>query len=225
MSTRVRKEEYTTLGDFVKTSFVRDQAVIMTRFPKLNAGFLSNFKEKLDKVKILESGLVLTEEQKAVTASLYAEAGALNKELVFLGSYIADAGLSTGIVPELRNDLNKINIEGAVLKMESLKQFVITHSALLVAEGMAAGFPAALDVHKVSLAEKNAKQNLFMNSRKTLTDANKAEYEALYGFILKIMDAGKLVFDGTVTKDEYSITRTIARMRAPKRSEEAMVSN
>ena len=63
MSLRIRKEEYTALGDFVRVSFVRDQAVILSRFTKLNAGFLVDFTAKLEEIKVLESGLVLTEEQ------------------------------------------------------------------------------------------------------------------------------------------------------------------
>jgi hypothetical protein len=39
MNLKIRKEEYSALGDFVKASFVRDQAAIIARFPKLNAAF------------------------------------------------------------------------------------------------------------------------------------------------------------------------------------------
>ena len=93
MSLRIRKEEYTALGDFVRLSFVRDQAVILSRFTKLNAGFLADFTAKLEEIKVLESGLVLTEEQKVVTSKLYAEAAVLNKELNFLIRYIKEVGL------------------------------------------------------------------------------------------------------------------------------------
>jgi len=216
MSTRIRKEEYTALGDFVKASFVRDQATIKARYPKMDAAFLAGFTAKLDAIKVLESGLVLTEEQKATTASLYAEAGMLNKELNFLSSYIAEAGLNTDAVIALKSDLFKNNIEGAVLKMEGVKQYIVAHLAALEAEGMSASFPAALEAHKVSLANKNAAQNTIINSRKALTDASNTDYKELYAIITKIMDAGKLVFDGTITKDEYTITRTIGKMRAPK---------
>lgn len=221
MSTRIRKEEYTSLGDFVRTSFVRDQAIIMARYPKLNADFLASFTAKLEEIKTLESGLILTESQKTVTANLYAEAGILNKELNFLNSYIADAGLNNSVVTAMKSDLFKNNIEGAILKIESVKQFITAHLTALEAEGMAATFPAALEAHKVSLSANNALQNSFMNNRKSLTAASKVQYEALYDFITKIMNAGKLVFDGTITKDEYNITRTIGRMRAPKHTNAA----
>ncbi|MEO8515562.1 MAG: hypothetical protein ABI426_02400 [Flavobacterium sp.] len=216
---RVRKEEYTSLGDFIKNSFDRDQLTIMMRFPKLNETFLAEFTAQLEEVKVLESGLVLTQEQKSVTMSLYNEAEILNKELNFVKSYISHAGLNTEIIVALKEELVKSNIEGAVLKVESLKQFITTHLPTLVNEGMNATFPNILDAHKISMSEKNAAQNQFMNSRKALTDANKVKYQALYRYILKISEAGRLVFDGTIQKDEYSLTKTIGRMRSAKQNE------
>lgn len=225
MKTRIKKEEYTTLGDFVKTSFVRDQATIMQRFPKLDANFLADFTQKLEQVKTLESGLVLTTEQKNITASLYDEATTLNRELNFLNSYITSAGLTTRAVTELKNDLTSHNIEGALSKIESVKQFITIHSQLLEEEGMAATFAATLETHKTSLSGKNSLQNSFMNTRKSLTESNRADYELLYEYISKITEAGKLVFGDTLTEDEYIITKLIARMRAPKRNKETTTNN
>ena len=216
MNLKIRKEEYTALGDFVKASFVRDQAVILVRFTKLNAGFLADFTAKLEEVKILESGLVLTEEQKTATANLYAEASLLNKELNFLIRYIKEAELSSEAVTELKKDLTVNNIEGAILKIESVKQYVIAKLAVLESFGMSPTFVADLDAHKVSLSERNALQNSYMNSRKQLTEANKVKYKELYVFITKIINAGKLVFDGTATRDEYTITKVVSRMRFAK---------
>ena len=216
MNLKIRKEEYSALGDFVKASFVRDQAAIIERFPKLNAAFLGDFTALLDEVKTLESGLVLTEEQKTATAALYTYAGLLNKELNFLSTYMKSAGLSSSAVSELKTDLTKNNIEGAILKIESVKQYVIANSAALIDEGMAVDFKDTLDAFKQSLSDKNALQNSYMNSRKALTDANKAKYSALYAYITKIVKAGKLIFDGSITKDEYTITKTVSRMRAAK---------
>ena len=216
MNLKIRKEEYSALGDFVKASFVRDQAAIIARFPKLNAAFLVDFTALLDEVKTLESDLVLTEEQKTATAALYTDARLLNKELNFLSAYMKSAGLSSSAVSDLKTDLTKNNIEGAILKIESVKQYVIANSAALIDEGMAADFKETLDTFKQSLSDKNALQNSYMNSRKALTDANKAKYTALYAYITKIVKAGKLVFDGSITKDEYTITKTVSRMRAAK---------
>ena len=218
MSTRIRNEEYPALGDFIKVSFVRDQSVIADRFPKLNEIFLAAFTAKLDEVKTLESRIVVTEAQKDATASLYLEAGVLNKELNFLSSYFSEAGLNSGLVTALKDDLFKNNIEGAILKIEGVKQFVVSHQVALEEEGMVSTFPDKLEAHKVSLAAKNALQNSFMNSGATLTSDNTGTHAELYAYIQKIAKAGKLVFDGSVVKEEYSITKTISRMRAAKKN-------
>ncbi|WP_264521222.1 hypothetical protein [Flavobacterium sp. N1994] len=64
MSTRVKKEEYTALGDFILPSFVRDQPTIVAKFPKFNNAFLTAFTTKLNFVKKLENRVVKAEEKK-----------------------------------------------------------------------------------------------------------------------------------------------------------------
>ena len=120
---KLRKEEYTTLGDFIKVSFERDLATITARYTKLNEAYKNQFVAKLEEVKSLESGLMLTEEQKNATKSLYQEVDVVNKELNFLSSYCKDADISTEAVTDLKKALAKGNVEGAVLKIESVKQF------------------------------------------------------------------------------------------------------
>ena len=217
MGFSVRTEEYTPLGDFLMKSFVRDQGAIAVRFPKLDAGYLTAFQNKLAEVKKLEGTLKLTEAEKKATAQLYAEAEVVNKELNFLSSYFKDAGLPTEAISGLKKKLSRGNIEGALLEMKDLNDFVIANQPELEAEGMAAGYPAALEAHRVSMADKNALQNSVLNARKTLVNANKGDYKQLYAFISTVAEKGKLIFDGTVVEDEYNLTKIVSRMRAPKK--------
>lgn len=210
----IRKEEYTTLADFIRASFTRDLATFTERFPKFNAAFLAAFIAKLNFVKQLESTFLITEDQKNVTASLYKEADELNNELNYLKENFKDANLTLSIITDIKNDLFNHNIEGAILKIETLKQYIIAHQPALEAEGMAPTFPATLDTHKSSLQEKNTAQKKFMDNSKTLTDANKAHYDELYTLIVKIANKGKVLFKGKVTADEYSITKNLQKMRA-----------
>ena len=213
MAFNIKLEEYSALGDFLKASFVRDQGELVTRFPKLDGQFLADFEAKLQEIKTLESAIVLTAEQKTATAQLYDEAKVLNRELNFLSAYIKDAGLDATAVSDLKKDLRTGNIEGALLKIEGVKQFVIAHRTALEAEGMASDFATTLDTHKNSMMQKNALQNSYMNSRKQLTEVNSAKYKQLYQYIIKIMKAGKLLYDGETKKDEYVVSKVIARMR------------
>lgn len=217
MAFKVRFEEYAPLGDFIMASFVRDQPKIVVKFPKFNEDFLTGFQGKLAEVKVLESTLELTEEQKKATVELYAEADVVNKELNFLNSYFRDAELPTDAVSDLKKNLSRGNIEGALLEMNDVKQYVEAHLEALVEEGMDAGFPAELEAHRVSMAAKNALQNSVLNARKTLVDDNVKEYKKLYSYISKVAEKGKLVFAGTVVEEEYTISKLIQKMRAPKR--------
>lgn len=220
MNLNVRKEEYTVLGDFIFTSYNRDLATISARFPKLGTAYKDNFVAKLEFVKQLESGLVLKESQISTTASLYAVASELNGELNFVSSYFKDAGLNAALVTNLKNDLFSHNIEGALLKIEDLKQYVVAHLAALVDEGMAADFPDKLADYKLNLNAKNNDQNAIINNHKELINANIEHYKALYEFISNIAEKGKLVFKGTVYEDEYTISKIMKRMRAPERKSE-----
>lgn len=222
MNLTIRKEEYAPLADFIKESFVKDQDAIMIRYPKMDASFLADFEAKIEVIKRLESSLVITEEQKNATASMYEEANELNNELNFLNSYIKEAKLTAnGIVSDLKKDLKSSNIEGAILKIETVRQYVVAHEAVLIAEGMNPNFATTLANHNTSLIEKNKSQNKLINARKELTEANKKEYSDLYKSIVKIARAGKLVLNGSIRKDEYTITKITSRMRAAKKNNAA----
>lgn len=216
MNANLRLEEVAPLGDFVKTSYTRDFDTIKAKFPKMDEAFRDAFFGKLTFVEELESSLGLTESQKGVTASLYAEADELNVELNFLSAYFDDAHLNKGIITDLKYDLTNGNIEGALLKIEGVKQFVTQHQTALIAEGMDAGYAARLGDYKTSMMEKNTQQNALMDSRKTLTQNNTGHYEELKKMISKIMRNGKLVFANSVVKDEYTNVKVVQRMRTAR---------
>ena len=220
MNANVRIEEVSAMGDFVLTSYARDFDVIKSKFSKMDEAFRDGFIAKLDFVKVLESGLLLSENRKGVTASLYGEAKRLNEDLNFLSIYFNDASLDPAIVTALKNDLFVHNIEGAVLKLEGLQQFVIANEGVLEAQGMNVGFAATLTDYKMSLTKKNKDQNALINNRKQLTDANRAHYDELLKMIRKIINKGKLVFKDNVIKDEYTATKVIQRMRTAKKKKE-----
>jgi hypothetical protein len=220
MRTKLRIEEYTALGDFILPSFVRDQATIVAMFPKFDNAFLTAFTTKLAFVKKLESTLVKAEEKKNVTISLYQTAWNLNNQLTILNSYIADAGLNTHVVTVLKNELYSGNIEGAVMKTEAVLQYVTSNQAALEAEGMQSVFVTTLTDYIVTLATKNALQNQYINDLRQLAATNGTHYDELYDYMVKIANKGKLVFKNTITFDEYSITKTLKRMRAAKVKQE-----
>ena len=215
-SVSLRMEEYAPTGAFLKTSFERDRAELATRFSEFTPAYLTDFETQLAKVEKLESTLTLTEDQKGITSSLYVASNVVNKDLNFLSFYLERAGLDTATVTAVKKDLNVRNIEGAVLKMEGLVQYVVSKKALLEAKGMSTTFPDELATAKADLATKNELQNSVMNIKKQLHKDNKKEYDTLYSFIILITKAGKIMYDGERKRDEYVITKLVARMRGGK---------
>ena len=211
---KIRFEEYSPTAGFLMASFVRDQATIAGKFPKLDAAYVTSFQAKLAQVQQLEGTLKLTEDQKKATGRLYAEANAFNSELNFLSMYFVDSGLPTTAISELKRSLIRGNIEGALLESKDLKDYVVANEAALVENLMDAGFAAAIEAHRASLTTQNELQNSSLNARKTLVDANKAAYKELYTFIADVAKKGKLVFKDDVVEDEYNITRILGRMRS-----------
>jgi len=186
----------------------------MVRYPKLNAGFFTTFKAKLQQLKTVETADVVTAEQRKATAALYKEATELNEELTFLSDYFESAGIDNAIISRLKKDLRTYNVEGAIAKIESVLQLITPNAEALIEEGMAANFHDTLTQHKVSLAALNSQQNQHMNSKKGVFEASGAVYEELYEYIATIADAGKKVFKGKAAADEYTIRQIIQRMRA-----------
>lgn len=217
MNANVKIEEIAPLGDFVLQSYNRDFDTIKSKFSKMNEEFRDGFVAKLEFVKKLESTLLLNERRKGITASLYDLAKQLNGELNFLSSYFKDAGFNPRIVSELKVSLTDGNIEGAILQLEGLKQFVAANSEILVAQGMAPDYDTVLAGYKDKLITKNNAQNELINARKKLTKDNKADYDALLKMIKQIMSKGKIVFNGTVYQDEYTTSKVLQRMRAGKK--------
>lgn len=219
MGLHVNYEEYAPLGDFMMVSFVRDRPEMELKFTGLNVAFLGGFEEKLAKVKELEGTLKLTEEQKGVTKSLYDEAAVVNGDLNFLTIYVQDAGLSASAISVLKKSLNNGNIEGALLQLKDVIQYVRAHQDRLVEKGMDPNFPDNLNASVVSMNAKNTLQNKVMNLRKDLVEANVLEYDALYAYIANVAKKGKVLYKGKGKEDEYVISKIIARMRAPKRDD------
>lgn len=214
MSTHIRLEEYTALGDFIRKSYERDLDLIVVRYPKLGKPYRDSFLAKLEEVKTLEGSLFLTEEQKKATLHLFSVADYLGDELNFINTYLKELKLDTKAVTALKKDLNDDNIEGAVLKLENVRQFLAQHKHVLEEEGMRPTFPTELTDAKEKLEDLNSTQNVFMNRLKLLTKTNKDVYKELYAMIAKIANAGKLVFKDDVKKDEYVIKKIVSRMRS-----------
>lgn len=213
----IKIEEYTPLADIILALYVRDFTPIKTRYPKLNDAFKTSFTNKLAAVKSQEKAIVVSEQRKEITISLYEEADALIEELIFVKDYIKDAGLENNIVTALIHDLRSHNIEGACDKISTLKQYILANKTEIEAEGMAATFPAALETNRISLAKKNKDQKITSYSGVVLTGKNNSQYTDLYKDIINISDKARKVFKNTPFEDQYVISKILQSMRSANR--------
>ena len=214
MSFSIRIEEYTPLADIVLANFSRDLATITARYPKLNEAFKTSFTTKLEAIKTQEKKMVISQQQLAITKSLYQEADKLVEELIFLKDYIKDAGFDNAIVTALIHDLRSHNIEGACEKIETLKQYIVANQAPIEEQGMLASYPDELEIHKISLAKKNKDQKIIIDSGVVLTGNNNSQYTSLYNDIITITDKAKKVFKNTAYDDQYVISKILKSMRS-----------
>ena len=211
---RLKIEEYSPIAGFLKNSFAVDRPALSVRFAKFTPQFEADFNAQQLVVKDLDSTLVLTQEQKDVTALLYSKADEVNVELNFLSFYFRDAGLDSKMITKIKSNLEAKNIEGACLKIKDIIQYITANHVVLESKGMAATYPAELAADRLFLEDKNEVQNTVKNAVKDLYDANRVAYDNLYTYISTICDAGKIMYKGQVKADQYTITKLIKRMRS-----------
>lgn len=213
MSTKLRIEEYLPVGYFLKTSFSRDRAESEEDFSEFTPEYEAAFESQLLTVAKLEDLLVLTDEQKAVTKSLYLATAAVNKELNILAFHFKRAGLDTKPITAVKKDLAKANVEGANLKLKGIIQFISSKQELLESKGMKLGYAEQLTVKNKELLEKNILQNKLMDNRGQLSEDNAKVYKALFKYISTIAAAGKIIYAGQGKRDEYVISKIVSRLR------------
>lgn len=220
VSLKMRNEEYAVAGRFLQTSFNRDRNALSELSNEFNEQYATDFGLQIDRVEQMEQGLGLSQQQRDATTSLYALTDEMNKELNAISFRFSKVGLPTALVVQVKQQLRSGNVEGACKDVAGLVQLIIERQADLEAKGMQPTYPQELKVKNEKLREFNALQNALMDQRKGVTFDSETEYKTLYAYIQNICRAGKIVFDGTITEDEYTISRLIRRMRAPKREEQ-----
>lgn len=205
-------EDHLPLAEVVKTNFAIHKAEISKRFPKCDDDFLARFEAKIAEVKALESPYEKLQDQKSVTRSLYDNAQRINKELNFLTAYLKGAKCDTKGISAIKIHIAANNLEGAIQGLRELVPYLVTHRAVLIAEGMSDGFPEELHGWTEELHQKNTLQNTKMDERKELHAKNRKLYEEMNEFVSIVADNGKRVFDKTVIADEFNISKIIGRM-------------
>lgn len=217
VSLKFRDAELSEGAGFVSVSFERDRPAIAALFSEYDEAYEQDFNDQIKTVLEMEQGLSISEGQKNATKALYLGVDDMNLQLNIVSFRFSKVGLSSPLVTKVKDKLSRGDVEGACTDVESLCKYMEDNTALLQSKGMKSDYPSALKTKSFKLRDLNQEQNKLMNAGKNVSFDKNVEYAKLFGFIKDICKAGKIVFDGTVTEDEYTITRLIKRMRAPKR--------
>ena len=209
----LRQSEYVPAASFLMASFSRDRAELVTRFSEFTDRYANDFSAQCSLVDGLEQGLAMTQQQKLTTSALYGKADELSRELSFVSFYFKRAGLDAKLITAVKKLLNNGDIEGALLKVQALQQYITVNLALLAEKGMGPGFPAELENIRTELATKNKDQNELMNQRAALYAANLKEYRRLFAYMQTVTAAGKIMYRGQGKSAEYSLNKVLGRMR------------
>lgn len=210
----VTYEEYPAIGDALIASFNRDQAELAGYYKMMDEDFLTEFQNAIDAVRETSSVLAKTEELKSVTKKLYGLADEANQKLLFLIDYVKDAGLESASISGIRSKLTTRNIEGAVHDLREVLSYLDSHQAELDAGNMPKDFLKYFPPILPQMETWNAEQIAILSNRKSLVEANKVLFENAYNYISKVSNNGKKVFKNTVKKDDYTIAKLIAKVRA-----------
>lgn len=219
VSLKMRHEEYAVAGRFVQKSFERDRKELEELSNEFDPQYEADFDKQIGRVEEMEQGLVVSQQLRETTTALYGMTDEMDKEMNALSFRFGKVGLETTLVTKVKKQLNTGNVEGACKGVEGLIQVIKERSAALEGIGMKKEYPGELKIKNEKLRELNGLQNVLMDKGRDVTFDEETEYKALFAYIQNICKAGKIVFDGTITEDEYNITRLIKRMRAPKREE------
>lgn len=206
-------EEYPAIGDALIASFNRDQGELAGHYKMMDSDFLTGFQNAIDSVRGAASVLAKTEELKSVTKQLYGLADEVNQKLLFLIDYVKDAGLESASISGIRTKLKTRNIEGAVYDLREVLPYLESHQAALDSGNMPKDFLKYFPPVLPQLETWNAEQIGIISNRKSLVEANKVLFETAYSYISKVSNNGKKVFKNTVKKDDYTISKLIAKVR------------
>ena len=222
-SKKLRIEEYVPAAKWLMKSLIRDRSELANRFIEFTEDYVNQFTDQIETIKSLEKSLVLTEQQKEATESLYLASDRLSLELSFLTFHFKRASLYPGILTMVKKEIANRNIEGACQKMGGLISYVSAEHEILESKGMEIGFPAELAIMKSDLEMRNSYLNEILENRDQLYDDNVEEYKLLHEFITTVSNAGKVIYEGQDKESDYSISKIIGHMRFHKINEESFI--
>ncbi len=216
-------EDLTTIAEFVKTSYIRDQARFAAYSPDFESGYLALFEDEITAAEAVVVPKTFTHDLKQITQRLYNCMDTLGDQLKLLKGYAtrAGAGLSVQVndfgFAALQRNLSKRNAEGALNLLKVTLKHTDDNLTVLQAKGFTVEARAILSDLQTAIRNDNQAQNTKINERGGQIQTNVQVLNTLWVRVKDVMSTGKILFDkDPVKKQEYTMA-TLKRRITPER--------
>ena len=217
-SSTLRKEEYSAVANILLVSFERDITEFKEKYRTMNEEYLSSFKSIIEKVKNMASNNTELIKQKELTKSLYNKIKDIKYNLQLLKDYAIRAKLDISLFNTLLKNISMKNAEGVIKNIRDMLPYYRSNIDKLL--DMPDGFLDKLKLKNDELEKLNTDQKHQLTSKKTNTSDNHIIYKEIYEYIRNISKAGKLIYINSIKKDEYTLSKILAKLRTMNKPEE-----
>lgn len=208
----LKQENYIAVSDFILVSFEKDLISFTEVFKTMDSNYLERFKKLIEEAKNSVSSTEIKMRQKEVTKQLYEKIKTLNEILSLLKKYAKRVNIDVSMLNDVILNLKKKNVEGAIKLLRDAFPYLLSISNKLV--DMPDNFLNRIYPLISNLENLNIEQNKLMNEGKEVNNERKPIYKSLYKYISEIAEAGKVIYKNSYKKDEYTISKIIARVQS-----------
>lgn len=213
-----------THANVTRTEDARD---FLDYSPTYTAGYFEAYHGKIREVQMKVNTEVLEGELKLITAKLYLDINGLRPKLGKLEGYIYRAqGLTVGPkdfrLKYIRRHMSRKDVEGFLNEYGTLLRLVDDNLTALKAQGFKDADKTVLDGLMDTIRTGNTGQNLKMDEKEALVQANKGLILELWAMTADLLDAGKRIYKYTNPEktNDYTATKLLQRIRQEKKKEE-----
>ena len=215
-----------THANVTRTEDARD---FLDYSPMYTSAYMATFLEKKRVVEAKINTEVLEGELKLITGKLYGDINGLRPKLGKLEGYINRAtGLTVGPkdfrLKYIRRHISRKDVEKFLLEYGTLLTLVgnSTNLTALKAKGLKDADKAILDGLMETIRTGNTTQNLKMDEKEALVQANKGIILELWALTADLLDVGKRIYKYTNPEktNDYTATKLLQRIRQEKKKEE-----
>lgn len=208
----LKQENYIAVADFILVSFEKDLISFTEVFKTMDSNYLERFKKLIEEAKNSVSSTEIKMRQKEVTKQLYEKIKTLNEILSLLKKYAKRVNIDVSMLNDVILNLKKKNVEGAIKLLRDAFPYLLSISNKLV--DMPDNFLNRIYPLISNLENLNIEQNKLMNEGKEVNNERKPIYKSLYKYISEIAESGKVIYKNSYKKDEYTISKIIARVQS-----------